>query len=287
MKKSGRINLKEKIYFTLFKLSAIFGFGILILVLVLLIKQGASVIDWRFLSQYWQHRDITQAGIFPAIIGSLYLGIGVLVITFPLGVATAIYLTEYNRQKNIKRIIELAIRNLAGVPSIIFGLFGLAIFVNFLNFGTSLLSAILTLSLMSLPWIITASVEALNTVPKAFRESSMALGASRWQTIRLIILPAALPGCITGGILGIGRALGETAPIIIVGATFFLAHLPTSTLDKFMALPYHTFILATQHSSPLAPAYAAGTALVLIALTFFLSLGAILVRYYFRSRKDW
>jgi phosphate transport system permease protein len=200
---------------------------------------------------------------------------------------TAIFLTEYSKNSLLKRIIHLAIRNLSGVPSIVYGLFGLVVFVNLFSFGTSLLSAILTLSFMTMPWIITASVEAFESVPQKFRESSLALGATHWQTTRKIVLPAAATGSITGGIIGIARALGETAPLIMVGATFYLSSLPSSPLDKFMALPYHTFILATQHSSPYASTYAAGTALVLIMFTFLLSLGAIFLRFHYRRKKDW
>jgi len=279
--------LPEAIYFSIFRGSAFIGITLLFVVLVLLFLAGHSVIDWHFLASPWQHRDITKGGILPAIIGSLYLGIGVMLISFPLGMTTAIFITEYSKNSFWRKIIQLAIRSLAGVPSVVYGLFGLAVFVNFLSFGTSLLSAILTLSVMTLPWVITASVEALEAVPQKFREASLALGATHWQTVKKIVFPAAFPGCMTGGVIGIARALGETAPIIIVGATFYLSSLPTSPLDKFMALPYHTFILATQHSSPYASSYAAGTALVLILLTFLLSLGAIIIRYYYRRKKDW
>jgi len=280
-------SLRETIYFYMFRGSAFIGIAILFIVLILLFLPGHSVINWHFLTSSWQHRDITQGGIFSAIIGSIYLGIGVMLISFPLGIGTAIFITEYSKNIFWKKIIRLAIRNLAGVPSVVYGLFGLAVFVNFLSLGTSLLSAVLTLSVMTLPWIITASTESLEAVPQKFRETSLALGATHWQTIKKIVFPAAFPGCVTGGIIGIARALGETAPIIIVGATFYLSSLPTSPLDKFMALPYHTFILATQHSSPYASSYAAGTALVLISLTFLLSFGAIIMRYNYRRKKDW
>lgn len=282
-----RGSLQEVIYFSIFRGSAFIGIALLLVTLALLFLSGYSVIDWHFLTSSWQHRNITQGGIFPAIIGSLYLGIGVIMISFPLGVGTAIFITEYSKNIFWRKIIRLAIRNLAGVPSVVYGLFGLAVFVNFLSFGTSLFSAVLTLSAMTLPWVVTASVEALEAVPQKFRETSLALGATPWQTIRKIVFPAAFPGSITGGVIGTARALGETAPIIIVGATFYLSSLPTSPLDKFMALPYHTFILATQHSSPYASSYAAGTALILILLTFLLNLGAIIIRYYCRVKKDW
>lgn len=278
---------EERFFFWLFRTLAAVGIVILVTVLILLWSVGHDVLSWQFFTAPWSHRDITQGGIFPAIVGSLYLGLGVILLSFPLGLGTAVYLTEYSGEHLWKRSVELAIRNLAGVPSVVYGLFGFAVFVQTLQFGGSLLSAVLTLSIMTLPWIITASVEALKAVPRRFRDSSLALGATQWDTIRMVVLPAALPGSITGGIIGLARALGETAPIIIVGATFYLATLPTSPLDKFMALPYHTFILATQHASPQAPAYAAATALVLIALTFVLSSGAMFIRYSYRRKKDW
>lgn len=279
--------LPETIYFLIFKISAMLGIAILFITLVLLFIAGYSVINWTFITSSWQHRDITQGGIFPAILGSVYLGLGVMCISFILGIGTAVFFSEYNKSSVVKRILQLTIRNLAGVPSVVYGLFGLAVFVNFLSFGTSLISAILTLSIMTLPWIIVATIEAFQAVPQKFRESSLALGATHWQTTIRVVFPVAIPGSITGGIIGIARAMGETAPIIIVGATFYLSGLPSSIFDKFMALPYHVFILATQHSSPFAASYAAGTALTLIVLTFLLSLGSIVIRYYYRRKKDW
>lgn len=277
---------EASIFWTL-RLCTFLAVSMLFIVLALLLRSGYAVIDWAFLSTPWQHRDITQGGVFPAIVGSSFVGIGVILVSFPLGIATAVYLTEYSANAAWRRTIQLAIRNLAGVPSVVYGLFGLAVFVHMLNFGMSLLSAICTLSIMTLPWIITASVEALETVPQKFRESSLALGATPGQTIWHVVLPAAIPGSITGGVIGIARALGETAPLIMVGATFYMSGMPHSIFDQFMALPYHTFILATQHSSPHAVAYASGTAVVLMFLTFFLSLGAIIVRSRFHRKKDW
>ncbi len=279
--------LEQRLFFGFFRLSGALGVGVLVLVLALLFLAGGDALSLDFLTSPWVHSDITKGGIFPAVVGSVWLGVGVTVFSFPLGIGTAVYLTEYGKDTFLRRLVQLAIRNLAGVPSVVYGLFGLAAFVHMLNFGMTLLSAMLTLSVMTLPWIISGSVEALEAVPQKMRDSSMALGATQWQTISKVVLPAALPGCITGGILGISRALGETAPIILVGATFYLANLPSSPMDKYMALPYHAFILATQHSSPFARQYASGTALVLILLTFVLSLGAILLRYRFRSQKVW
>lgn len=285
--RAGRSSIGESILTLFVAFCTYAAIGVLLLTLGLLIVKGGAVVDWRFLTAAWQHREITQGGIAQAIIGSALLGIGVIFFSFPVGIATSVFMTEYSRYGRFKRIVQLAIRNLAGVPSVVYGLFGLAVFVYALDFGMSLFSAVLTLSIMTLPWIITASVEALESVPQAFRESSLALGASLSQTILRVVLPAALPGSITGGVIGVARALGETAPLIMVGATFYLSTLPRSPFDRFMALPYHTFILATQHSSPQALSYAAGSALVLIALTFFLTFGAMLLRYRFRMRKDW
>lgn len=282
-----RASFREHIPFLLFRIATIVGVGILMATLVLLFIEGHSVVSWNFFTRAWSHRDITSGGILQAIIGSLSLGVGVTVLSFPIGVATAIYLTEYSRETIWKRIIQLAIQNLAGVPSVVYGLFGLVVFVNTIRLGTTLLAAALTLSVMTLPWVITASVEALSAVPPRFRHSSLALGATRWQTIWRVVLPSAIPGCITGGIVGLARALGETAPIIMVGATFYLSGFPISPFQKFMALPYHVFILATQHSHPRAQEYAAATALVLILMTFCLTFGAIIVRYRLRLKKDW
>ncbi|OGQ44608.1 MAG: phosphate ABC transporter, permease protein PstA [Deltaproteobacteria bacterium RIFCSPLOWO2_02_FULL_46_8] len=278
---------REYIPFIIFQAATIAGVAILFMTLMLLWREGHAVLSWDFVMRPWSHRDITSGGIAQAIIGSLFVGMGVTLFSFPVGVATAVYLTEYSRETLWKRVIQLAIQNLAGVPSVVYGLFGLVVFVNTLKFGTTLIAAILTLSVMTLPWVITASVEALTAVPPRFRHSSLALGATRWQTVWRVVLPSAFPGCITGGIVGIARALGETAPIIIVGATFYLSGFPTSPFQKFMALPYHVFILATQHSNSSAQSYAAATALVLILMTFCLTLGAIIVRYRLRLKKDW
>jgi len=182
--------------------------------------------------------------------------------------------------------LEIAIRNLARVPSVVYGLFGLGIFVHFLHFGMSILSAVLTLALTTLPIVITSSIKALEAVPHSLRESSVALGATHFQTIWKVIFPAALPGCLTGAILGIARAMGETAPIILVGASFFLSHQPSSVFDPFMALPYNIFILATQHASPLARSYAAAGSLVLICLTFMLTFIGIFIRNRFNGRDS-
>ncbi|MHC1572899.1 MAG: phosphate ABC transporter permease PstA [Candidatus Syntropharchaeales archaeon] len=279
--------IKENIYFTIFRFCSFLSLVILLFFLLFVIKLGVGVLDLNFITGMWQTQDITKGGIFPAIVGTFYLGLGVAVFSVPVGISCAIYLNEYAKNTGLVRVIRLTIRNLAGVPSIVYGLFGFAVFVQLLQFGTSLLAAALTLAAMTIPWVITASEEALKTVPDGFREGALALGATKWQVIRTNVLPAALPGMITGSIIGLARAMGETAPIIIVGATFYMRGLPDSLFDKFMALPYHVFILATQHNDPLAEEYAAGTALVLVILIFLMTLIAMIVRYNFRKKRKW
>jgi len=279
--------VRQNIYFLLFRIATFLSVVFLLFILLYILKEGIGVIDIKFLTSMWSHRDITQGGIFPAIIGTIFLAIGVSIISIPIGICTAIYLNEYAKENLLTRTIKLAIRNLAGVPSIVYGIFGLAFFVLFLKLGSSLIAASLTLGCMTLPWIITASEEALKSVPLSFREGSYALGATKWQTVRKNVLPHSFSGMLTGSILGISRAMGETAPIIMVGATFFMGYLPSSPFDKFMALPYHLFILATQHSSPYAREYALGTSLVLIALIFMLNSGFFILRYKLRKKKEW
>jgi phosphate transport system permease protein len=203
----------------------------------------------------------------------------------PLGMFAAIYLHEYARPGRFTRFIRLAIRNLSGVPSIVYGLFGVVLFVQMMHLGTSILSAGLTLGLLTLPWTITACEEALKTVPKSYREGAWALGASKWYTIRTNVLPYAIPGMLTGVILGLARAAGETAPILFTGAAFSLPHYPQSIFDQFMALPYHLYILSTQHQAidKVRP-IAYGTAVVLLGLILLLSFSAIWVRYRFRQK---
>lgn len=277
--------LKQRLYFAVFRTVTFLCVSVLLAVLVLLVAYGHSALTWQFLVGTWVHHDITQGGIRDAIVGSLYIGIGVSVLSFAVGISTAIYLTEYCTNRVWKRFLELSIRNLAGVPTVVYGLFGLAVFVSLFHFGMSILSALLTLSIISLPWNISASVEALQAVPESFREASMALGATKFQTLRKLVFPSALPGCITGSILSIARAMGDTAAIILVGAAFYLSHQPHSPFDQFMALPYTIYILATQHASPLARTYAAAASVVLILLIFFLSLGAIIIRYRYRMKR--
>jgi phosphate transport system permease protein len=262
-----------------------FVLAVLFLFLYDIGKKGAGSISWEFLTQS-PRRGMTQGGIFPAIMGTFLVTIVTALLAVPLGMFAAIYLNEYARQTRLTRIIRLSIRNLAGVPSIVYGLFGVIFFVNILKFGTSILSAGLTLGLMTLPWTITASEEALKTVPNSYREGALALGATKWQSIRTNVLPYAVSGMLTGTVLGLARAAGETAPILFTGAAFYLPYLPKSLSDQFMALPYHLYIMSTQHHAidavrPLAY----GTALVLIVLVLGMNMAAVVVRYRLRRKK--
>jgi len=204
----------------------------------------------------------------------------------PIGLLAAIYLSEYAKDSILTRLIKLAIVNLAGVPSVVYGLFGLALFVIFLKFGASIISGSLTLGIMILPVIITTSREALESIPQSFREVSLSLGASKWQTIRHIVLPNAIPGILTGTILGLGRAAGETAPILFTVAAFYLPQLPHSIFDQAMALPYHLYVISTQVPN-VDEKIRYGTAFVLLALVLIMNLVAIIIRYKFRKKKKW
>jgi len=252
-----------------------------------IIWKGVPAINWEFISSF-PRKSGSEGGIFPAIVGTFYLVLGTMLAALPLGIASAVYLSEYARQTLFTRGVRLAIITLAGVPSIVFGLFGLGMFVIFFGFGASILAGSLTLACMVLPTIIVASEEALRAVPQSLREGSLALGATKWQTIWKNVLPYSLSGMLTGSILGIGRAAGETAPILLTVAAFFLPKLPKSVFDQVMALPYHLYILATQHpeAHKVRPLQY-GTALVLLALVISLSSGAMLLRSYFRRKYRW
>jgi phosphate transport system permease protein len=257
---------------------------ILVLVGVIVVR-GASAIDWRFLSTM-PHGGMKEGGILPAIVGTLLLTLGTALVAVPIGVGGAVYLSEYARDTALTRAIRLAIVNLAGIPSIVYGLFGLGMFVLFFRFGTSILAGSLTLAIMTLPVIISTAEEALRAVPQEFRTVSASLGGTRWQGIRNIVLPQALPGIITGVILGLLRAAGETAPILFTVAAFYLPKLPRSPLDQTMALPYHLYVISTQvPGMPLSVQY--GTALVLLALVLSLNLVASLMRRHFRRKRQW
>lgn len=256
-----------------------------VLIIGIIIKEGIGAIHWEFLASM-PKSGMRAGGIFPAIVGTLYLVLGAVLFALPLGVLSSIYLVEYAKDNFFTRLIKLAIVNLAGVPSIVYGLFGLGLFVVFLKFGTSILSGSLTLGIMILPVIITASREALNSVPQSFREVSLSLGASRWQTIRYCVLPHALPGIITGTILGISRAAGETAPILFTAAAFYLPRLPKSIFDQVMALPYHLYVISTQIPG-IKNETRYGTALVLVSIVLSLNLIGIIIRSKVRRTKKW
>ena len=255
------------------------------LIVVIIIQKGIPAINWQFLSDI-PRQGMRAGGIFPAIVGTFYLVFGAIVFALPIGLLAAIYLSEYAKDNLLNRIIKLAIVNLSGVPSVVYGLFGLALFVIFLKFGASILSGSLTLGIMILPIIITTSREALESVPQSFREVSLSLGASKWQTIRHIVLPNAIPGILTGTILGLGRAAGETAPILFTVAAFYLPRLPKSIFDQAMALPYHLYVISTQVPN-VDEKVRYGTALVLLFLVLFMNLMAIIIRYNFRKKKKW
>ncbi len=255
------------------------------LIIVIIIQKGLPAINWQFLSDI-PRQGMRSGGIFPAIVGTIYLVLGAIIFALPIGLLAAIYLSEYAGDNLLTRMIKLAIVNLAGVPSVVYGLFGLALFVIFFKFGASILSGSLTLGIMILPIIITTSREALESVPYSFREVSLSLGASKWQTIRYIVLPNAIPGILTGTILGLGRAAGETAPILFTVAAFYLPQLPKTIFEQAMALPYHLYVISTQVPN-VDEKIRYGTALVLLALVLFMNLVAIIIRYQFRKKKKW
>ncbi|MFA6320628.1 MAG: phosphate ABC transporter permease PstA [Candidatus Omnitrophota bacterium] len=275
--------LTEIIGFNILKLCAGIVIFVLVVILYDLITKGAGVISWKFLTTMPKN-GMTEGGILPAIVGTFLVTVITAILAIPMGMGCAIYLNEYARGGKITRIVRMAIRNLSGVPSIVYGLFGVILFVQMMNLGTCILSAGLTLGLMTLPWTITASEEALKNVPNSYREGALALGATKWQSIRTNVLPYAVPGMLTGTILGLSRAAGETAPILFTGAAFYLPFLPKSLSDQFMALPYHLYIMSTQHHaiSKVRP-IAYGTALVLIVLVFGINLFAVVLRYHLRK----
>ena len=278
---------KQTIFFGVVRLSALIITVALIGILTYIFFHGFRAISWDFLTLP-PTDSMTSGGIMPAIVGTLYLTIGAISVALPLGVVSAIYLTEYAKQGRWIRIIRIGVNCLAGVPSVVFGLFGLGFFVVFLKFGSSILAGSLTLGILILPTVIGASEEALKSVPQTFREASLALGVSKWSTIARIVLPSALPGILTGSILGVGRAAGETAPIMFTAAAFFTATLPKSIFDEVMALPYHIYVLATAGTHiEQTRSLQYGTVLVLVGLVLGIDLIAILIRSSMRRKKRW
>jgi phosphate transport system permease protein len=252
---------------------------------VYILVQGLPGISWEFITRM-PSDGMRAGGILPAILGTFYLTLGTALFSIPPGIAAAIYLAEYAGDTRATRLIRIAMINLAGIPSVVYGLFGLGLFVLFLQFGTSILAASLTLSIMTLPVIISTAEEALRSVPVSFRVVSISLGASKWQTVWRIVLPQALPGVITGCILGLERAAGETAPILFTGVAFFLPRLPQSPFDPTMALPYHLFVISTQvPGMPVKIQY--GTVLVLLVFVLSMNLIATVIRSRARARRQW
>lgn len=258
--------------------------SILLAILSFIVIKGFSAISWDFITQM-PEEGMTKGGIFPAIIGTLYLVFGSILFAFPVGVLAAIYMTEYVKDGIVKKVIKQMTNNLSGIPSIVFGLFGMSLFVNKLGFGDSILAGSLTLGLLVLPVIIRTTEESLKAVDDTFRQASIGLGASKWQTTKNVVLPIAFPNIITGLILSVGRVSGETAPILFTVAAYFLPKLPTSIFDQAMALPYHLYVISTsgtniEESRPIAY----GTALVLVLIVLITNLLANALRKYFGKK---
>ncbi|MGE5138621.1 MAG: phosphate ABC transporter permease PstA [Rudaea sp.] len=277
--------LEQRIGFVLLGIAALVVVIPILFVVGSIFVQGISAISWEFLTSM-PREGMKEGGILPAIVGTLLLVLGTALVAIPVGVGGAIYLSEYASDNWLTRLVRLALINLAGIPSIVYGLFGLGLFVLFLQFGTSILAGSLTLAIMTLPVVVSASEEALRSVPTEFRTVNASLGGTRWQGILQIVLPQALPGIMTGTILGLLRAAGETAPILFTVAAFYLPRLPQSPFDPTMALPYHLYVISTQvPGMPLRIQY--GTALVLLVLVLSMSLVASVIRSYFRRRRQW
>lgn len=277
--------LTERLAFSVLGLAVLSTVLPILLILGVILSRGWPSMSWEFLTAA-PREGMRAGGIWPALVGTIYLTVGTGIIAVPLGLAAAVYLAEYARDSAFTRAIRIAIINLAGIPSVVYGLFGLALFVLFLKLGSSIAAACLTLSIMTLPVIISTAEEALRTVPESFRLVSAGLGGTRWQGIRKVVLPQALPGIMTGVILGLERAAGETAPILFTGASFFLPVLPRSIFDETMALPYHLFVISTQvPGMPVKIQY--GTALVLLVFVLSMNVAATFIRSHYRRKRTW
>jgi len=275
----------QKIAFALLTAATVIVVVPIVLVIIYIIAQGIGAINWEFLTAM-PRSGMREGGILPAIVGTVVLTFGTAIASIPLAIGAAIYLAEYARDTWLTRLIRLAIINLAGIPSVVYGLFGLGLFVLFLHLGTSLIAGSLTLGLMTLPVVISTAEEAILAVPQSFRVVSISLGGTRWQTIRHQVLPQALPGILTGIILGLERVAGETAPILFTVAAFYLPRLPHSPFDQTMALPYHLYVISTQvPGMPIDVQY--GTALVLLILVLSMNVVATLIRSRFRRKRQW
>lgn len=288
VQKLGNIDLKkrtsQKFAFGFFTLLSYLVVAILLVILGFIIIKGGSVISWDFLTKA-PEEGMTKGGIFPAIVGTFYLIVGSSIISFPIGIMSGIYMNEYATNGKVVRFIRIMTNNLSGVPSVVFGLFGMSLFVNALGWGDSIIAGSFTLALMSLPLIIRTTEEALKSIDDSFRHGSLALGATKLQTIRRVVLPMAFPNIITGLILSVGRVSGETAPILFTVAAYFLPQLPGSIFDQCMALPYHLYVISTSGTDIEASrGMAYGTALVLIAIVLVVNLLANLLRNYFAKK---
>ena len=282
-----KFNLKESFFLSLIRTLGFTGAILLIIILFFVAYNGIHILSWEFITQP-PVEAMTEGGIFPVIVGTILLTIICMIVVIPIGVTTAIFLAEYSKPGFILNMVMMSMYTLAGVPSVVFGLFGLSVFVVVFNFGMSLLAGALTLAVMILPYIISTSEEAIKAVPYSFKEASLACGATKWQTIRKVILPTAMPGILTGSILGTAKVSGETAPIMFTAAAFFTPGVPRSLFEPVMALPYHIYVLATagtfiEETRPIQY----GTALTLIILVFGMNLLGILLRARKRGKKAW
>ncbi len=276
--------ITQAIAFNIFRIMSVILVAILFSILAFIVYRGASYITWDFITKM-PEEGMTKGGIFPAIVGTLSLVAGSMIVAFPLGVCSGIYINEYAPENGFKRFIKLMTNNLAGVPSIVFGLFGMSLFVNTLKFGDSIIAGSLTLGLLALPVIIRVTEEALKSIDKTYREASYALGATKLQTIVKVVLPMSMPNILTGLILSIGRVSGETAPILFTVAAYFLPKLPTSIFDQVMALPYHLYVLSTSGTNmEESRGMAYGTALVLIIIVLILNLIANIIRHFLMKK---
>lgn len=282
-----RARFVSNLGFLLFALPLVLFLGFIVYMFVYLLRNGLGVVGWRFLTQP-PLAGMTEGGIWPCIVGTVLVTFVSLVFSVPVGVLSAIYLSEYAPNNLLTRMVRSSVRSLAGIPSIVYGLFGLALFVSALKLGLSILASGLTLGLMNLPWIIATSEEAINAIPGSFREGALALGLTKWEAIRHNVLPYALPGILTGVLLALARTMGETAPILFTGVTYYTRTIPTSLTHKFMALPYHLFALATQHDQVMkVRPLAFGTAIVLLVFVLVFDALAFAFRMRFAATNKW
>lgn len=280
-----RRNTTQRIGFIFLRIVAIIAVLPIIAIIAFIVYQGASAISWEFITGF-PSNGMRSGGIWPAIVGTFFLTMGCAILVTPVGIGAAVYLAEYAPDNRWTQSIRIAIISLAGIPSVVYGLFGLGLFVIFFNLGISIIAGAFTLAIMTLPVIITTTEEALRAVPQSFRVVSISVGATQWQTVRRIVLPQALPGILTGVILGLERAAGETAPILFTAAVFYLPKLPSSALDPTMALPYHLYVISTQVPG-MSPTIQYGTALVLLVFVLGMNLLATVIRSRARARRQW